>query len=355
MDSARLSPNRPDMLSSGSVNSSGSVYPHSACGPGCRHSSLYGRFSVAHAEPAYFVNSFMPGMSQARGFFPPERFGPGISSVGNVTGNLYLHNQPAMAPSFTPYYRGPQELGGLGMNPVYWPYGWAATATEPVNAVAGGSGQSASPGKVKRNADTSESNARQAGPEHKVRKKRTNFPDWKVQELNDIFQYTKYVTAADRYELASRLDMSEHQVKMWFQNKRIKTRNQSIKNVEKSNRDGYMEAPKEVSQTFLANQQISSVSWQDVDAKKRYTLFCEKEIVSTTQAKSPVDALQNMIVKFDGTPQVRSTFSVADCSQSKRSVLELPVDISTRQPARDDDESDSHSSTSPGSSESLVN
>ncbi|CAL2030146.1 unnamed protein product [Caenorhabditis brenneri] len=59
---------------------------------------------------------------------------------------------------------------------------------------------------------------------HKMKKKkaRTTFSGKQVYELEKQFEAKKYLSSSDRSELANRLDVTETQVKIWFQNRRTK-------------------------------------------------------------------------------------------------------------------------------------
>lgn len=60
------------------------------------------------------------------------------------------------------------------------------------------------------------------------RKLRTVFTEKQLEGLETKFAEKKYLSVPDRMELAGRLELSETQVKTWFQNRRMKCKKQQV-------------------------------------------------------------------------------------------------------------------------------
>ena len=70
------------------------------------------------------------------------------------------------------------------------------------------------------------SGSRMPSTQKKERRKRTAFTQMQLQYLERKFAYQKYLTVADRAFVARSLNLSETQVKTWYQNRRTKWKRQ---------------------------------------------------------------------------------------------------------------------------------
>ncbi|XP_011302390.1 homeobox protein B-H1 [Fopius arisanus] len=77
-------------------------------------------------------------------------------------------------------------------------------------------------------AKESSSTSMNSPPSKKQRKARTAFTDHQLQTLEKSFERQKYLSVQDRMELAAKLQLTDTQVKTWYQNRRTKWKRQTI-------------------------------------------------------------------------------------------------------------------------------
>nr|XP_057905693.1 homeobox protein Hox-B1a [Doryrhamphus excisus] len=200
------------------ANTGGTAYAEQACASNSEYMANAGPPNAIH--PQYFVEESMQASST---YYHQSPFPASAPAVGPSYGTLagaYCGTQGAHYPHHlgagldAAGYAGIPPAGGYGEVPV--------SQERDEESLQAGQGQTFDWMKVKRNPPKTVkvSDLSMAGTN--VNAMRTNFTTRQLTELEKEFHFSKYLTRARRVEIAATLELNETQVKIWFQNRRMK-------------------------------------------------------------------------------------------------------------------------------------